>query len=121
MKPILTALLLLSLGACAGIQSHSRSQLIGHWRYSDATQSCDYSFRPDGSFSGEVRQRTKIVSRFTGRWTIKGTGLVYTYVNDAFGRIPPGTLDRDELLEVKNGSFVIQAANGDRRRYRRIQ
>jgi hypothetical protein len=84
-------------------------------------QSCDYSFKADGSFTGQVRHRARIVSNFTGRWIVKGNALLYTYVSDAFGRIPSGATDRDQLLEVRPESFLIKAANGDERRYRRIR
>src|SRR5436190_1489067 len=121
MKPVLAALFLLSLAACAGVERQRRAELVGHWRYADSTQSCDYSFKPDGSFTGQVRQRTKVVSNFTGQWAVKGDALLYTYVSDVFGRIPPGATDRDQLLEVRAESFLIKATNGDQRRYRRIQ
>ena len=51
----------------------------------------------------------------------KANALLYTYTSDAFGRIPAGTTDRDRLVEMKADSFLIQAANGDRRRYFRTQ
>lgn len=121
MKSVLAALFLLSFAACAAVERQSRAELVGHWRYADSTQSCDYSFKPDGSFTGQVRQRARIVSNFTGRWTVRGNALHYTYVSDVFGRIPPGATDRDQLLEIKRDSFLIQAANGEQRRYRRVR
>lgn len=74
----------------------------------------------DGSFTGDVRLRKKLISKFNGRWSVRGQTLLYSYVGDELGRIPAGATDRDQLLEIKNDSFVIQAANGDRRRYVRI-
>jgi hypothetical protein len=121
MKPVLAALFLLSLAACAGVERQSRAGLVGHWRYADSAQSCDYSFKPDGSFTGQVRHRAKIVSNFTGRWTVSGNALLYSYLSDVYGRIPPGTTDRDQLLQVRPESFLIKAANGDHRRYRRVR
>ena len=104
------------------MESQSRArQLVGNWRYADERQSCRYSFNSDGSFTGEVRLRARLVSKFTGRWSITGRSLHYTYLSDTLGRIPAGATDRDELLEVKHDSFVIQAANGDRRRYLRTR
>jgi len=120
MKAILALFSLLALSSCATIDRQSKSQLLGNWRYSDQNQSCHYSFRPDGSFSGEVTRRKKLILKFTGRWKIEGSALNYVYLTEAFGRIPRGTTDRDQLLEVKKDSFLIQAANGDRRRYRRV-
>jgi hypothetical protein len=122
MKAILASLSILLITACASVQSQSRVRhLVGDWRYADQVRSCRYSFSRDGSFTGEVRLRAKLVSQFTGRWSIKGQSLRYTYLGDSLGRIPPGATDSDELLEVKKDSLLIQAANGDRRRYVRVR
>lgn len=122
MKAALALILLLSLAACATLESPSRSrQLVGNWRYADPVQSCRYSFRSDGSFTGEVKLRAKLISKFKGRWSVRGQTLRYNYLSDALGRIPVGATDSDQLLEIKKDSFVIQAANGERRRYVRMQ
>jgi hypothetical protein len=120
MKPALALISLFLIASCVSLERWNRILLVGDWRYADAIQSCQYSFKGDGSFTGDVKQRAKMVSKFTGRWTVKGDALLYTYISDAFGRIPAGATDRDRLLEVKRDSFLIQAANGERRRYLRI-
>jgi hypothetical protein len=121
MKTIFALLSLLAFSACATVDRQTKSPLVGDWRYSDAMQSCHYSFKPDGSFSGEVIRGAKPVLKFAGRWKIEGDSLHYVYLHEAFGRIPPGTTDRDQLLELKEDSFLIRATNGDRRRYLRVR
>jgi hypothetical protein len=116
---LLAGLLLTACATTTGLRT--ASQLVGSWRYADETQSCRYSFNADGSFTGEVRLRTKTISRFTGRWAVQDNTLLYTYLRDAFGRIPAGAKDRDRLIEIKNGSFLIEAANGEQRRYLRVR
>jgi hypothetical protein len=120
MKSVFVVLLLLSMAACANAEPRNRNALVGHWRYADEKQSCEYSFKADGSFTGEVRVQARLISKFTGRWTIKDDSILYTYLSDAFGRIPTGVTDRDRLLRMEPNSFLIRAANGDERRYRRI-
>ena len=120
MKAILALFSVLALSSCATSDRLSKSPLVGDWRYSDDNQSCHYSFKPDGSFSGEVTRSAKLVLKFTGRWKLEGSALNYVYLSEAFGRIPRGATDRDQLLELKRDSFLIQAANGDRRRYLRV-
>jgi hypothetical protein len=93
---------------------------VGNWRYTDQVQSCQYSFKNDSSFTGEVKLRKKLISKFKGRWSVRGETLLYSYESDALGRIPPGATDRDQVLEITKDSFVIQAANGERRRYVRM-
>lgn len=119
-KDALTLIGCLLLAACATTGPGPDRRLVGTWRYADKTQSCRYSFNADGSFTGDVRRRTKTISRFTGRWAVQGNALFYKYRSDAFGRIPPGAEDQDTLLEVGGDSFLIQAANGEQRRYLRV-
>ena len=121
MKSVLAVLLLLVIASCASVERRTGLELVGHWRYVDPNQSCDYSFKGDGSFTGIVKQQKKIVSKFTGRWRVKDGALLYTYLSDEFDRIPAGATDRDQLVEVTKDSFLIQAANGERRRYRRLR
>jgi hypothetical protein len=121
MKTILVFISLLFIAACASVElSSGARQLVGNWRYADQVQSCQYSFRSDGSFTGEVKHRAKLVSKFTGRWSVNGRALLYKYLSDSLGSIPPGATDHDQLLEVKRDFFEIQAANGERRRYVRM-
>jgi hypothetical protein len=119
MKAVLALILVSMLPGCATLDRQSRAPFVGDWLYADRVQSCRYSFSANGTFHGEVRQDAATISRFTGRWTVKGDALLYTYLSDAFGRIPVGATDRDQILEVTGDSFFIRAANGERRRYRR--
>ena len=119
LKPVSALLFAILLVGCATLETASRAPFVGNWRYADKVQSCRYSFNRDGSFTGEVTQRGTTVSRFTGRWKVEDEALLYTYVSDAFGRIPAGATDRDQVIEVTRDSFLIEAANGERRRYRR--
>lgn len=120
MKAIL-ALTLLCLASCAGLPSRSASSLAGEWRYIDQIQGCHYVFDPNGTFKGDVIYRGKTISKFTGRWSVRGDTLHYVYVRDALGRIPAGAIDRDKLLSVQKEFFVIEAADGKRRKYLRVR
>ena len=115
---LLTLFLLVS---CAIAPRSPRVTLAGEWLYKDPVQSCRYVFSKDGTFSGEVTQRGESLSRFTGKWAVEDGALLYEYTADALGRIPPGTRDRDTLLETERDHFVIEASDGSRRTYRRIR
>jgi hypothetical protein len=120
MKAVL-ALTLCLMASCAGLRSSSSSNLVGEWRYADKIQSCHYIFKRDGSFQGEVIYHAKLISKFTGRWSVDGNALLYTYVSDALGKIPAGATDRDTLLSVHRDFFIIEAADGSRRKYLRVR
>lgn len=109
------------LASCASLPSGKKDSLVGEWRYADKIQSCRYHFRKDGRFTGEVRLQAKLVSKFSGSWAVQQDRLMYTYLGDELGRIPAGATDRDKLLSVEKDSFLIEAADGSRRRYLRIR
>ncbi len=115
------ALLCCLVVSCAGLKSRPANGLVGEWRYADKIQSCRYVFKHNGSFSGEVIYRKRLISKFTGRWTVDGKNLRYTYTSDALDKIPAGATDRDKLLSVQPEFFVIEAADGSKRKYRRVQ
>lgn len=120
MKAVL-ALTLCLMASCAGLRWSSPSSLVGEWRYTDKIQGCHYVFNRDGTFKGEVVYHAKLISKFTGRWSVDGDILLYTYVSDALDRIPIGATDRDKLLSVHKEFFIIEAADGSKRKYLRIR
>lgn len=120
MKAVL-ALMLFLMASCAGLRLRSSNLLVGEWRYVDRIQGCHYVFNRDGSFRGDVVYRAKLISKFTGRWSVEGDTLHYTYIGDAFGRIPAGATDRDKLLKINREFFIIEAADGSRRKYLRVR
>ena len=113
--------ILIAVSLCFLTSCVSSKSLVGEWRYADEMQSCHYVFKKDGSFSGEVMYQRKLLSQFTGKWTVEGKTLLYQYINDAVGNIPPGAVDRDKLLNVQRAFFEIQAADGSRRKYIRVK
>ena len=115
------ALTLCLMASCAGLRSRSPSSLVGEWRYADKIQACHYFFNRDGSFRGEVIYHAKLISKFTGQWSVDGDTLFYTYSSDELDRIPAGATDRDKLLTVHPDFFIIEAADGSKRKYLRIR
>jgi hypothetical protein len=119
MRAVLAFMLFL-MASCAGVGPSSPS-LVGEWRYADRIQACRYVFNPDGSFEGDVVYRTKLISKFKGRWSVIDDVLLYTYISDALHKIPAGATDRDKVLSVQREFFVIEAADGSRRKYLRVR
>ena len=117
------ALVLISLvvASCSSLPSGKQDSLVGVWRYADDVQSCRYHFKKDGTFTGEVHLQKKLVSKFRGTWAVQAKFLLYRYLGDELGRIPAGTTDRDKLLRVEKQAFLIEAADGSRRRYIRLR
>jgi hypothetical protein len=114
------ALMLCLMASCAAVGPNSPS-LVGKWCYADRIQSCRYVFNRDGSFQGDVVYRGKLISQFQGRWSVRDDVLLYTYVSDALHKIPAGATDRDKLLRVQREFFIIEAADGSKRKYLRVR
>jgi hypothetical protein len=108
------------MASCAGVAPTSPS-LVGEWRYADRIQACRYVLNGDGSFEGDVVYRTKLIMKFTGRWSVTDGVLHHIYINDALHKIPAGATDRDKLLSVQRDYFIIEAADGNRRKYLRVR
>ena len=114
------AFLLYLLASCAGLQRPAGVAIVGEWQYADKVKSCRYIFQEDHSFTGEVTVRGQVFSKFTGRWSLADGAILYEYTGDMLGKIPVGTRDHDKLLSVEKNNFVIEAADGSRRRYVRM-
>ena len=95
--------------------------LIGHWRYADQSSSADYTFSADGAFRGSVTRSGKVIWTYGGKWTHAGKVLSYVYTQSSADWAPPGTRDQDMLLEVDRRYYVIQAGDGSRRKYQRVE
>lgn len=118
--------LILGLGAlvmasCStGGAKTERQKLIGHWRATDERYVAEYTFLGNGTFSGLVASERSLLSRYTGKWLLRGGSIRYEYTSDKMGRIPAGTKDRDKLLRIGRDYFVIEAADGSVRKYVRV-
>jgi|GEM_PF-1440689 len=109
------------MASCASVQPTTQSTLAGEWRYADKIQTCHYVFERAGRFRGEVTYHGKLISQFTGRWSVQNDTILYNYLSDTLHRIPAGATDRDRLLMVQKDSFTIEAADGSKRKYLRIR
>lgn len=105
------------LVSCRTVALAPRSELVGQWRCQLRHQTCQYVFQENGRFAGYVMEEGVLLSNFSGYWSRHGNAILYRYTDDTIGRIAKGTTDRDILLQIAKDYFVIQAADGSRRRY----
>ena len=120
MASVLKTVLVLSVllvASCATVGDTERSHLVGKWLYTGRTETCQYVFHESGTFSGYVTSGGSILSRFAGTWSVHNGAIFYEYTNDVLGRIPVGTRDSDKLVTIAKNYFVIEAADGSRRKY----
>jgi hypothetical protein len=108
------------LASCSTIGGKETSNLIGRWRSTDQRHTAEYAFFPNSTFNGSVTGDGVLVSQFTGNWSFRDSAILYQYTFDKMGRIPPGTKDRDKVISISRDQFVIEAADGSRRKYIRV-
>jgi uncharacterized protein (TIGR03066 family) len=119
---LLLTLLVAFLPVCAE-QPIDKKKLVGQWRYEDEQQHVvvSYVFRPDGTFTSEMRQNGEQVRKLEGVWGIDGEMLVYTYSKDSLGQGEPGLQERDRLIRIDDSSYTIEAGDKARRTYFRVK
>jgi hypothetical protein len=109
------------LTSCATLPVRPEEKLTGRWRYEHADRAAEYHFQDNGTFTGNVKIGGRVVADFTGRWSVAGGAIQYEYLRDKKGSIAPGTRDEDKLISVTRATFVIEAQDGSRRTYERVQ
>ena len=119
---LLLALLVTFLPARAE-QVIDKQGLVGEWGYKDEPKHIliRYVFRPDGTFTSELRANGEQVRKLEGLWAIDGEMLVYTYTKDSLGQGEPGLQERDRLVRIDESSYTIEAGDNARRTYFRVK
>ena|GEM_PF-1290271 len=98
----------------------SDDRLIGRWRHVHEDKVGEIIFNHDGTYSGHVAHKGAMVWEFAGKWSVEGKILSYEYTRSSCENIPAGTRDRDRLLELARDYYLIEAADGARRTYWRV-
>ncbi|HEY6111979.1 MAG TPA: hypothetical protein VIV62_05655 [Chthoniobacterales bacterium] len=111
----------LFLTSFLAIADPTKSQFLGHWRHADENLSCDYTFAEDGTFTGNIAQHGTIVWMYAGKWSLAGDTLNYEFTKSSLEQIPVGTTDQDKIIEMTKDYYIIQARDGSRRKYSRVQ
>ena len=118
-----TALLcaLLILTSLRVFADEREAQLVGHWRFANERFSYEYYFGDDGTFSGSVTRDGQLAWAFAGKYRIEDDAIIYEYTKSSLERIPDGTYDRDKLVELDKDHYLIEAQDGMRRKYERVE
>ena len=83
-------------------------------------QTCDYTFKNDGTFSAKMVEEGKTVLEFSGKWSIDGANLKYEYTKVSPEVIAPGTVDQDRIAEVTPEYYIVETKYYARRQYSRV-
>jgi hypothetical protein len=116
-------LLAITLTPAPGEISADEQKLVGVWEHEDEQQQivARYSFRPNGSYTAELRRNGELQRKFEGLWRIEADMLVYTYTADSQGQIEPGVVEQDHLVRVTDDSYTIEAGDHLHRTYFRVK
>jgi hypothetical protein len=114
----LAVLVLLIAAAC--FAGPTKEQFLGHWRYIGEQQTCDYNFRKDGTFTGNVSESGRVILEFAGKWSVDGDKLKYELTKSSTGHTAAGTSDDDKIIEVTRDYYIIGTHEGVKRQYSRV-
>lgn len=118
-------LLSLMISICASAEIPTSEQLVGSWQNTNAVKqfTTELTFKRDGTFVGKVTQGGKVAWEFGGKWSLKERTLNYNYTASSLARIPVGTKDQDEIIEVTKDYFICQGiiTQGGQKKYVRMQ
>lgn len=123
MSTIVKTILLLAAffaASCSTTGQKVESKLVGRWQWNDSRHTAEYVFLGNGNFTGYVTGDGTLLSKFTGRWLIRDSAILYEYTGDKMGHIRAGTKDRDQLRTITHDHFVIETADGSVRKYLRV-
>ena len=114
---LLVNLLLVASACFAG---PTKEQFIGHWRYIGDSQTVDYTFRDDATFTGSILEDGKVVLQFTGKWSVEGDKLNYEFTKSIPEVIAAGTADQDTIAEMTRDYYIIETRYFSKRQYSRV-
>lgn len=108
----------LAAGSC--LAGPMKQQLVGHWRYNGEHQICDYAFKSDGTFTGNLSEDGKTVLEYSGKWSLDGDKLKYEFTKCSPEVIAVGTTDQDRIVELTADYYVVETHYYARRQYSRV-
>lgn len=115
--------ILVSVFAFAG--DVTSEQLVGRWQNTNEVKkfTTDLTFRRDGTFVGKITQEGKVAWEFGGKWSLKDRTLNYDYTTSTLAKIPVGTKDQDEIVEITKEYFVCRGivTQGVKKKYVRVE
>ena len=106
-----------SLAEAAGVDQ----RLLGRWVCDVGEVTVEMTFLPNGLFKGRLIGHGGVSFAGEGKWSVEGNRLFYLYTKYSIPRNQESKPDVDILIEVGDGFFVVQAHDGQRRRYTRVQ
>jgi hypothetical protein len=98
----------------------TKEQLIGHWRYADENVSSEYTFKDDGTFTGNIAQHGKVVWETAGKWSIDGATLNYELTSSSKNQVGAGAKDQDRITSITKDYYMIDSGNGGQRKFERV-
>lgn len=100
-------------------------ELLGRWRFTvpGEKKHVDIVFANEGKYSGAGFAEGKEIWKFAGNWSFDGRFVRYEYTASSMARVPVGTKDRDEVVELTKTYVVFKAVgtDGQQRKYIRVE
>jgi hypothetical protein len=98
----------------------TREQLIGHWIFSDEKVSSEYTFKADGTFTGNIAQDGTVVWEMAGKWSLDGSIINYEITKSSEDQVGTGARDQDRITGIAKDYYMVDAGNGGQRKFVRV-
>ncbi len=111
---IILAFLLLAGTACAA----DDAALLGTWHHEQQMPNAglvaaEMTFVKDGTFHGYIDVQGHRFWNYAGNWKVKDGWLYYDYTKSDRDGIPPGTKDKDQILQITPTELKIRSEGGE--------
>ncbi len=97
--------------------------LVGRWRMEGTLPPSILVLSADGTWAATVRapKQPEVLYQVSGTWWADDRYVHWLYTNSTSPYAPPGTRDRDTLVEIGRDFFVIMNKSKTRQRWVRVQ
>jgi hypothetical protein len=102
-------------------ESFKKEQLAGSWKSEEVDGMVSFiTFTANGKFNGHIAKGQKKLTVFEGDWELQNNKILYTYKKPADMYAKTKGKDTDQLVELKEGHFIIKTAYQAQRRYTKV-
>jgi hypothetical protein len=103
-------------------EGYSRDpRFVGHWRHKGDTAASVLTIGKDGTWSATVAVDNGPVYEVAGKWLTDEHYIYWLYTESTSPYAPPGTRDKDRLIDIADDYFVTARRDGKRTKYERIK
>ena len=96
-------------------------RFVGQWHHKSDTAASVLTVGKDGTWSATVAVDNGPIYEAAGKWLTDEHYIYWLYTKSTSPYAPPGTRDKDRLIDIADDYFVTARRDGKRAKYERIK